>query len=114
MGTDFKTKKLFGKIEVKVKDLKALKTAPFRFIKERVLYPYKIVSKLEEAIKNSRILKNVGTIPEKSKLTEDIYGIQNLYKRFLEFEEKSYGDNAKLAKEFGEYVDKMILKPITK
>ena len=33
LGRDFKTKKLFGKIEVKVKDLNALKTAPFRFIK---------------------------------------------------------------------------------
>ena len=32
--------KLFG-IEVEVKDLKALKTAPFRFIKELVSYPYK-------------------------------------------------------------------------
>lgn len=110
LGTDFKTTKLFGKIEVKVKDLKALKTAPFRFVKELVSYPYKIASKLEEAIRNSRIVKNGGTIPEKPKLTEDIYGIQNLFKRFLEFEEKSGGDDAKLIREFGEYVDKMILK----
>lgn len=110
LGADYKTKKLFGKVEVKVKDLKALKTAPFRFIKELVSYPYKIASKLEEAIRNSKIVKNSGTIPEKPKPTKDIYGIQNLYKRFLEFEEKSGGDEAKLAKEFGEYVDKMILK----
>lgn len=110
LGTDFKTKKLFGKIEVKVKDLKALKTAPFRFVKELVSYPYKIANKLEEAIRNSKIVKNGGTIPEKTKLTEDIYGIQNLYKRFLEFEEKSNGDEAKLIKDFGEYVNKMILK----
>lgn len=110
LGTSFKTKKLFGKIEVKVKDLKALKTAPFRFIKELVSYPYKIASKLEEAFKNSKIVKNGGTIPEKPKPTEDIYGIQNIYKRFLEFKEKSNGDKTKEAKEFGKYVNKMILK----
>ncbi len=110
LGTDFVTKKLFNKIEVRVQDLKALKTAPFRFIKELVSYPYKIVSRLEEAIKNSRIIKNGGTLPEKTKPTKDTYGILNLYKRFLEFEEKSGGDEAKLAKDFGEYVNKMILK----
>ncbi len=110
LGKDFKTKKLFGKIEVKVKDLKALKTAPFRFVKELVSYPYKIANKLEEAVKNSRIVKSGGKIPKKPKITEDKYGILNLYKRFLEFEEKSGGDEAKLAKEFGNYIDNMILK----
>lgn len=110
LGTDFKTKKLFGKVEVQVKDLKALKTAPFRFVKELVSYPYKIANKLEDAIRSSRIAKSGGKPPEKVKLTEDIYGIQNLYKHFIEFEEKCGGDETKLAKEFGEYVNKMILK----
>ncbi len=110
LGTDYiKTKKLFG-IEVKVKDLKALKTAPFRFIKELVSYPYKIASKLEEAIKNARIVKNGGKVPEKPKLTKDIYGIQNLYKRFVEFEAKYGDDETKLSKEFGKYIRKMMLK----
>ncbi len=109
LGTDYITKKIFG-IEVKVKDLKALKTAPFRFVKELVCYPYKIASKLEESIRNSKIIKNGGIVPEKPKDTEDIHGIMNIYKRFLEFEEKCGGDDKKLAKEFGEYVDKMILK----
>ncbi len=110
LGTDYKTTKLFGKIEVKVKDLSALKTAPFRFVKELVSYPYKIASKLEEAIKNSKIVKNGGEVPKKPKPTKDIYGIKNLYKRFLEFEQKYGDDEVKLTKEFGQYVDKMILK----
>ena len=109
LGTDYVTKKPFG-IEVKVKDIKALKTTPFRFVKELVSYPYKIASKLEESIRNSKIIKNGGTIPKKPKDTEDIHGIMNMYKRFLEFEEKCGGDDEKLAKEFGEYVNKMILK----
>ncbi len=110
LGTDFKTKKLFGKFEVKVKDLKAIKWAPINFIKELVSYPYKIAAKLEEAIRNSKIIKNGGKIPKKPELTDDKYGIKNLYKTFLEFEQKSNGDDAKLTKEFGDYVNKMILK----
>ena len=109
LGTDFiTTKKLFG-IEVKVKDLKALKTAPFRFIKELVSYPYKIASKLEEAIRNSRLKAQDKGIPKKPELTKDIYGIKNLYKRFLEFEAKYGGDEKKLSEEFGKYVRKMQL-----
>ncbi len=108
LGTDFVTKKLFG-IEVEVKDLKALKTAPFRFIKELVSYPYKIASKLEEAIRNSRLKAQGKVPPKKSELTQDIYGIKNLYKRFLEFEAKYGDDEAKLSEEFGKYVRKMQL-----
>jgi len=109
LGTDFKTKKLFGKIEVKTKDLKALKTAPFRFIKELVSYPYKIASKLEDAIRNSRLKAQGKEIPKKPELTKDIHGIKNLYKRFLEFEAKYGDDEAKLSEEFGKYVRKMQL-----
>lgn len=109
LGTDFiTTKKLFG-IEVKTKDLKALKTAPFRFIKELVSYPYKIASKLEEAIKNSRLKAQDKEIPKKPELTKDIYGIKNLYKRFLEFEAKYGDDEKKLSEEFGKYIRKMQL-----
>ncbi|MCX4274937.1 MAG: hypothetical protein OSJ27_04035 [Candidatus Gastranaerophilales bacterium] len=109
LGTDFiTTKKLFG-IEVKVKDLKALKTAPFRFIKELVSYPYKIASKLEEAIRNSRLKAQGKEIPKKPELTEDIYGIKNLYKRFLEFDAKYGDDEKKLSEEFGKYIRKMQL-----
>lgn len=109
LGTDFKTKKLFGKIEVKTKDLKALKTAPFRFIKELVSYPYKIASKLEDAIRNSHLKAQGKEIPKKPELTKDIHGIKNLYKRFLEFEAKYGDDEAKLSEEFGKYVRKMQL-----
>ena len=109
LGTDFvTTKKLFG-IEIEVKDLKALKTAPFRFIKELVSYPYKIVSKLEEAIRNSHLKAQSKVPPKKPELTQDIYGIKNLYKRFLEFEAKYGDDEAKLSEEFGKYVRKMQL-----
>ena len=110
LGTDYITTKKFFGIEVKTKDLKALKTAPFRFIKELVSYPYKIATKLEEAIKNSRLKAKGKTPPEKPKATKDIYGIQNLYKRFKEFEAKYGDDKTKLSKEFGEYVNKMMLK----
>ncbi len=109
LGSDFiTTKKLFG-IEVKVKDLKALKTAPFRFIKELVSYPYKIASKLEEAVKNSRLRAQGKKPPKKPELIEDIYGIKNLYKRFLEFDAKYGGDEKKLSEEFGKYIRKMQL-----
>ena len=109
LGSDFiTTKKLFG-IEVKVKDLKALKTAPFRFIKELVSYPYKIASKLEEAVKNSRLRAQGKEILKKPELIEDIYGIKNLYKRFLEFDAKYGGDEKKLSEEFGKYIRKMQL-----
>ena len=109
LGTDFKTKKLFGKIEVKTKDLKALKTAPFRFIKELVSYPYKIASKLEDAIRNSHLKAQGKEIPKKPELTKDIHGIKNLYKRFLEFEAKYGDDEKKLSEEFGKYIRKMQL-----
>ena len=109
LGTDYVTKKLFG-IEVKAKDLRDLKTAPLKFIKELVSYPYKIASKLEEAIKNSKLTPKEKALLKKPDLTEDILGIRNLYTRFLEFEEKYGSDEAKLTKEFGEYVNKMLLK----
>lgn len=110
LGRDYiTTKKLFG-IEIKVKDLRELKTAPFRFIKELVSYPYKIASKLEEAIRNSKLTSEEKTLLKKADSREDAHKILNLYTRFLEFKEKSNGDEARLAKEFGEYVDKMLLK----
>ncbi len=108
LGTAYKTTKIFG-MEVKVKDLKALKTAPFRFVKEIVSYPYKIVHKLEESIKKSHIIKQGGKIPKPPSETKDIYNIQNLYKRFMEFEAKYENDEAKLNKEFGNYVNKMLM-----
>ncbi len=109
LGTQFKTKK-FGKLEIKVKDLKDLKWAPFKFVKELVSYPYKIAAKLEEAIRNSMIIKNGGTIPKKPEPLQDKYKIMNLYKTFQEFEKKFGTDEEKLTKEFGDYVNKMILK----
>ena len=105
IGTDFvTTKKLFG-IEVKVKDLKAIITAPIRFVKELVSYPYKIVSKLEEAIKNSKIKDAEPN--NKSTSIKDPYDIINIYKRFIEYKEKYGSDEKKLSSEFSKYIREM-------
>lgn len=108
LGKDYKTTKLLG-IEVRVKDLKRLKTAPFRFVKELVSYPYKMANKLAEAIKNSNLKKQGKEIPKTPPKATDTYNIKNLYKRFLEYEAKYGNDEAKLTEEFGKYVRKMRL-----
>lgn len=104
LGTDYKTTKFLG-AEVKTKDLKVIKTAPFKFMKELISYPYKIVSKFEEAIKNAGKKKI-----EKPKDLEDIYDIKNLYIRFCEFDSKYGDDPKKLSEEFGKYVKQMRLR----
>ena len=100
IGRDYKTKKIFG-IEVKLKDLKALKTAPFRFVKELVSYPYKMFSKFIDAIRKT-------PAKQKSEYIKDEYGIKNIYKTFMEFKEK-YPDKDKAKEEFMKYFDKMRL-----
>ena len=100
IGRDYKTKKIFG-IEVKLKDLKALKTAPFRFVKELVSYPYKMFSKFIDAIRKT-------PAKQKSEYIKDEYGIKNIYKTFMEFKEK-YPDKDKAKEEFMKHFDKMRL-----
>ncbi len=105
LGQDFVTKSIFG-AQVKLKDLKRLKTAPFRFLKELISYPYKIASKLENAIRNSG---SKGKIKPDENSLPDKYDIMNLYKRFMEFDKK-YGDDERvLCEEFGKYLKKMRL-----
>ncbi len=91
-----------NRTEVRKKDLYSLALAPFRFIKEITLYPYKIATKLEHAI--------TGKEPRKpDKKTEDMYNIISIYKRFLEFEQLSKGDDEKLKELFGNYAKRMRL-----
>ena len=107
IGYDYVTKKipLIG-LELRLKDLRELKTAPFRFVKELLMYPYKIATKLEDGVKNTAAKsKGVAKIAEKD--VNDPYCILNIYKRFLDFEAKYGDDKDKLAKEFGDYIKEM-------
>lgn len=105
IGTDYKKYNLSG-AEVRQKDIRRLKTAPFRFMKELISYPYKIASKFVNSMKKDKP-KNIDA-PIDPKLL-DMYNIRNIYKKFTEFEAKSGGDDAKLYKEFGDYIKKMRL-----
>lgn len=107
IGYDYVTKKLpiIG-LEVRLKDWRELKTAPFRFVKELLTYPYKIATKLENGVKNTAA-KSKGLAKEAEIDVNDPYHIMNLYKRFLEFESKYGKDSDNLIKEFQAYIDKM-------
>lgn len=107
IGKDFVTKKLpiIG-LEVRLKDLRELMSAPLRFVKELVMYPYKIAHKLENAIKNAGA-KPAGRAKFLKYDENDPYHVLNLYNRFLDYRAK-YGDNKeKLIDEFNKYVRKM-------
>ena len=106
LGTDYRTTKILG-VEVKTRELRSLISAPFRFVKELVAYPYKIVSKLEKAIKNSQMKAKGIELPKKRELLQDNYDIRNLYERFLDYERKFGDDPKKLSEEFGKYVKGM-------
>lgn len=107
IGYEYVTKKLplIG-LEVRLKDWRELKTAPFRFVKELFTYPYKIATKLEGAVKNGAA-KSKGIVKAEAKNPNDPYAILNVYKRFLDFESKYGDDSEKLALEFGKYIQKM-------
>ncbi len=107
LGRDYKTRKIFG-IKVKEKDLRSLKFAPLNFVKELISYPYKIVSKLEAAIRKVP-LKNVASAGGDSAVS-DKYGIKNIYKIFMEFKEKYGNDEKKLNKEFVECIEETFLR----
>lgn len=104
IGTDYKKINILG-AEVRQKDIRRLKTAPLRFLKELVSYPYKIASKILNFTKTE---PKKADAPIDTKLL-DPYNIRNIYKKFTEFEAKSGGDDKKLYKEFGEYVRQMRL-----
>ena len=125
IGQEDKKVNLFGKIPVHKNSLQKLITAPFRFVKELIFYPYKIAAKFGNALKNSKLFKKIksskafeklASLNKKAKQTsskktvEITEGqkqyIQNLFKRYCEFEKKYNGDDAKIQQEFSEYIKK--------
>lgn len=103
LGETYKTKKLFGKFEVKTKDLKSIPLVPFKMVKDIVGYPYALAKKFASAF---GLIKHAE--PDK-RILKDPYDIKNLYLRFKDFEGKYKGDPQKLNEEFGKYVNKMRL-----
>ncbi len=106
LGTDYKITKVLG-IDLNTRELLSLPTAPLRFIKEIISYPYKIVTKLENAIRNSGLKAKGIEPPSKPELLKDPENIKNLYKRFLDFKKKFPDNPAKLRQEFGKYIKEM-------
>lgn len=110
LGRVYKRINLRGdKTEVREKDLYLLATAPFRFVKEIVSYPYKIVHGMETAIRNSKLKAQGIEPPKPPKFNEDKYNIISIYKRFIEFEKISGGNDDKLRELFSDYVKRMRL-----
>lgn len=103
LGETYKTTKLFGKLEVKTKDLKSIPLVPFKMVKDIVGYPYTLAKKFASAF---GLIKHGE--PNKRSL-EDVHNMKNLYLRFKDFESKYKGDPQKLNEEFGKYVNKMRL-----
>lgn len=106
LGSDYKITKIFG-VDIKTRELYSLITAPFRFVKEVVSYPHKIVSKLEIAIKNSKLKGRGVNPPKKPELLQDPFDIKNLYNRFIDFDKKYASNPEKLKEVFGKYVKEM-------
>lgn len=100
LGERYKTTNLFGKFEVQTKDLKRLKTAPFRCVAEIFTYPYKMANNLYNAIKKNKKVKVE---------LDDPHSIKNIYLKYKEFENKFGSDPEKLNSEFGDYIYKMRL-----
>ena len=102
LGEDYRITKILG-MDVKTKELHSLITAPLRFIKEVISYPYKIVSKLENTVKKTSLKTKPNKIIMASDLAQDKAGIKNIYLRYFEFRKKYPNDIEKANKEFLEY-----------
>lgn|GEM_PF-840851 len=102
IGRKDKTVKLFGKVEVPVRKLFEDLAAPFKFIKDIVMYPYQKVCE---------VLKGMGKLADTKKkidikAPDDIYNFKNIFVKFKEFEAK-HSNPEKLTEEFGNYVKQM-------
>ena len=106
LGEDYRITKILG-MDVKTKELHSLITAPLRFIKEVISYPYKIVSKLENTVKKTSLKTKPNKIIMASDLAQDKAGIKNIYLRYFEFRKKYPNDIEKANKEFLEYFTQM-------
>ncbi len=127
LGKSTKTTKLFGKIEVPTSKLQELPLMPLRFLKEIVMYPYKVADSFVQASakyileKQGVNLENINNENLKSRLSKfcakvidksapvrkaDIEDIENIVLRFRSFKEK-YPQTAEFDREFGAYIDNM-------
>lgn len=96
IGIEDKTTKLFGKIEVKNRQLLELPLLPFKMLLRVVSYPYLMANKLYTALRktNSQDIKNI-----KQKFPD----IKNLYLQYKDFKAK-YPNFDELNQKFGEYI----------
>ena len=128
LGSRYKTTKLLGLFEVRQKNLKMLPLAPFRIVKEIVSYPYKLVNKIETAVKKeteniiNRVRKAQGNNSEfafkkmqkPDSLIKDNYNFKNVYLKYKEFEAKFGADSDKFKEEFGKYLHEMRVASLNK
>ena len=124
LGRHSRTVKLFNKVEVPIAKMWEVAFAPFRFVKEFLSYPYKMVNTAVQASAKStlkkhginwrkskakninnrflRLCRNLVDVPERTKKPE-VPDIDNIMVQFRKFKET--GTNAR--SEFEKYVRKM-------